>query len=104
MTMLEDVKIRCGIPATITVYDQEFKELIADALEDMKTAGIPEDLLTDKGEQSNPRVLTAVSLYCKAMRGDDRSDTATYLDLYHRKVWKLMLEPDEEPDIDDEGV
>ena len=104
MTMLEDVKIRCGIPATSTVYDQEFKELIADALEDMKTAGIPEDLLSDKGEQSNPRVLTAVSLYCKAMRGDARSDTATYLDLYHRKVWKLMLEPDEEPDVDDEGV
>lgn len=96
MTMLEDIKIRCGIPASITVYDTEFKDLIADAIEDMKTAGIPEDLLQDKGEDTNKRVLTAVALYCKALRGDDRSDTATYLDMYHKKVWKLMLEPTDE--------
>ena len=95
MTMLESVKMRCGIPAPITVYDNEFKDLIADAIEDMQTAGIPAELLEDKGEATNPRVLTAVSLYCKAMRGDDRTDTEKYLDLYHKKVFTLQLEPEE---------
>lgn len=93
MSMLDSVKLRCGLPTSITVYDTEFTELIRDAIEDMKTAGVPEALLEDKGEDTNQRVLTAVALYCQALRGSDRSDTATCLDLYHKKVWKLMLEP-----------
>ncbi len=94
--MLDVVKLRCGVPLSITVYDTEFKDLIRDALEEMRTAGIPEKLLEDKGADTNPRVLTAVSLYVKAYRGDDRSDTDKYLELYHKKVFKLQLEPDEE--------
>lgn len=94
--MLDAVKLRCGVPSAITVYDTEFKDLISDALEDMRTAGIPETLLEDKGDSTNPRVLTAVSLYVKAMRGDDRTDTDMYLNLYHKKVFKLQLEPVQE--------
>ncbi len=141
--MLDAVKLRCGVPSAITVYDTEFKDLISDALEDMRTAGIPETLLEDKGANTNPRVLTAVSLYVKAMRGDDRTDTSDaledmrtagipetlledkgantnprvltavslyvkamrgddrtdtdmYLNLYHKKVFKLQLEPVQE--------
>lgn len=96
MTMLEKIKIRCGIPSSISVYDDEFKFLIADAIEDMQTAGIPAAMLEDKGDETNPRVLTAVSLYVKANRGDDRTDTDKYMDMYHKKVFKLMLEPEQE--------
>lgn len=95
-TMLDKIKIRCGVPSNISVYDSEFNELISDALEEMRTAGIPEKLLEDKGDDTNPRVITAVSLYCKANRGDDRTDTDKYLDMYHKKVFKLMLEPEQE--------
>ena len=94
--MLEQIKIRCGVPSTIKVYDDEFNQLIADALEDMKTAGVPETLLEDLDADTNPRVLTAVTCYCKANRGDDRSDTSRYMSMYRAKLHKLMLEPEEE--------
>ncbi len=90
-TMLEQVKVRCGIPASITVYDSEFQALIDDCIEEMKTAGVPAVLLSDTSE--NPRVLTCIVLYVKAFRGDDRTDTDKYLEMYHRKVFKLSLEP-----------
>jgi hypothetical protein len=67
-----------------------------DALEDMKTAEVPEWILEDKGEETNPRVLTAVAHYVNANRGADRTDTALYMQLYRNKLHKLMLEPDEQ--------
>lgn len=90
-TMLESVKARCGIPASVTAYDDEYKMLIEDAKEEMKTAGVPASLLSDVSV--NPRVLTCIVLYIKAYRGDDRSDTEKYLEMFHRKVFKLSLEP-----------
>lgn len=90
-TMLETVKLRCGIPVSITAYDDEYTELIEDAKEEMKTAGVPDSLLSDINV--NHRVLTCIVLYVKAMRGDDRSDTDKYLEMFHRKVFKLSLEP-----------
>lgn len=91
--MLQKVKLRCGIPSSITVYDEEIQDLIADALEEMRTAGVPDYLLIDDGDDTNPRVLTAVVLYVQAYRGSDRSDTSTYHSLFRRKLHKLMLEP-----------
>lgn len=93
MTLLDAVKIRCGIPAAITVYDTEFQELIADAIDEMASGGVPEGLITDNADTINPRSLTAISLYVKANRGDDRTDTELYMKLFHEKVFKLSLEP-----------
>lgn len=93
-TMLEQVKQRCGIPTSVTAYDDEYKMLIEDAKEEMKTSGVPEALLSDTSV--NPRVLTCIVLYIKAYRGDDRTDTEKYLDMYHKKVFKLSLEPVQE--------
>lgn len=93
-TMLEQVKQRCGIPASVTAYDDEYTGLIEDAKEEMRTAGVPVALLSDTSV--NQRVLTCITLYIKAYRGDDRSDTEKYLDMYHRKVFKLSLEPVQE--------
>ena len=90
--MLDKIKERCGVPVAITVYDNEFTDLIADCIEDLRTAGVPENLLVTEGDV-DPRVLTAVALYVQALRGSDRTDTDRYLTLYHRRVWKLMLEP-----------
>lgn len=89
--MLTKIKERCGIPASVTVYDSEYQSLIEDCIEEMKTAGVPASLLSSV--DVNPRVLTCVCLYVKAYRGDDRSDTEKYLEMYHKKVFKLSLEP-----------
>lgn len=94
--MLEKIKLRCGIPSVIAVYDAEFQMLIDDCIEDMKTAGVPERLITDFNGTTDERVITAITLYVQAMRGSDRTDTDKYLDLYHKRVFKLSLEPDEE--------
>lgn len=90
-TMLEQVKQRCGIPASVTAYDDEYTGLIEDAKEEMRTAGVPANLLSS--DNVNQRVLTCIVLYIKAYRGDDRSDTEKYLEMFHRKVFKLSLEP-----------
>ena len=96
LELLNLVKARCGIPASVTVYDDsELQPLIMDALEEMKTAGVPEWILEDKGEETNPRVLTAVTMYVQGMRGSDRTDTGMYIRQYRNKLHKLMLEPDE---------
>lgn len=91
VTILEQVKSRCGIPASVTAYDAEYTGLIEDAKEEMRTAGVPASLLAS--DIVNARVLTCITLYIKAMRGDDRSDTEKYMDMYHKKVFKLSLEP-----------
>ena len=93
-TMLEQVKTRCGIPASVTAYDSEYQSLIDDCMEEMRTAGVPASLLST--DNINSRVLTCIVLYVKAMRGDDRSDTEKYMSMYRRKVFKLSLEPVQE--------
>ena len=93
-TMLESVKARCGIPASVTVYDSEYQSLIDDCMEEMRTAGVPASLLSS--DNVNQRVLTCIVLYVKSMRGDDRSDTEKYMDMYRKKVFKLSLEPVQE--------
>lgn len=97
MTLLEEVKIRCGIPENITVYDEsEIKPLIEDAIADMKSGGVPESILpvSADAENADPRAVTAVSLYVLAYHGQDRADTEKYLNLYHKRAFKLSLEPE----------
>ena len=72
------------------MYNDDISVYIEDALEDMKTSGVPPDIL--KKDADDPRVLTAVTLYVKAYLGNDRSDTRMYLDLYRKKVFRMTLE------------
>lgn len=92
--ILNNVKTRCGIPTSITTYDVEYQSLIDDCMEEMRTAGVPASLLSS--DVVNPRVLTCITLYVKSMRGDDRTDTEKYMDMYRKKVFKLSLEPVQE--------
>ena len=43
------------------MYNEDISDYIEDALEDMKTSGVPPDIL--KKDTDDPRVLTAVTLY-----------------------------------------
>ena len=94
VNMLDQVKTRCGIPTSITTYDSEYQDLINDCIEEMRTAGVSANSSFDTSV--NPRVLTCIVLYVKSYRGDDRSDTEKYLEMYHKKVFKLSLEPVQE--------
>lgn len=95
VNILNNVKTRCGIPTSVKAYDDEYQSLIDDCIEEMKTAGVPASLLSFD-TSVNPRVLTCIVLYVKSYRGDDRSDTEKYLSMFHRKVFKLSLEPVQE--------
>ena len=102
MTIIESVKLRCGIPASITVYDEEFRQLITSCIDDMLTAGVPSSVIpatyTDEESDTIQRSITAITLYVQAYRDSDRSDTSQYIRLYRNILHKLMLEPEEEGD------
>ncbi len=86
--MLELIKKRCGIALAITVYDEEITSYIADARNDMRLSGVDISLL----EEETDSVVTAITFYVKANLGNDRSDTEKYMDLYHKKVFRLTME------------
>ena len=98
--MIELIKERCGIAAAITVYDNDIKSYIADCKEDMALAGVDEELI----KAETPGVITAVTLYVKANLGNDRSDTEKYMELYHKKLFRLtLMEPEVAPVQPEEG-
>ena len=86
--MLEEVKRRCGIAPGVKAYDSDIQLYIEDAEQDLVASGVPPDLVKDR----TPAVVTAVSLYVKALIGNDRTDTEKYMDLYRKKVFRLTLE------------
>ena len=103
MTIIESVKLRCGIPEAITVYDEEFRQLITSCIDDMLTAGVPSTVIPsaytdDESDNTTQRAITAITLYVQAYRASDRSDTTLYIRLYRNILHKLMLEPEEEGD------
>lgn len=98
--MIELIKERCGIAAAITVYDNDIKSYIDDCKEDMALAGVDEELI----KAETPGVITAVTLYVKANLGNDRSDTEKYMELYHKKLFRLtLMEPEVAPVQPEEG-
>ncbi len=98
--MIELIKERCGIAAAITVYDDDIQSYIDDCKEDMTLAGVNEELI----KAEIPGVITAVTLYVKANLGNDRSDTEKYMELYHKKLFRLtMMEPEVAPVQPEEG-
>ena len=82
--MLEEIKMRCGIAAAVTVYDADINLYIEDCIGDLKASGVAKELI----ESKHAGVITAVSLYVKAYLGDDRTDTDKYLSLYRDKVFR----------------
>lgn len=86
--MLEKIKFRCGIVPEITVYDNDIQLYTDDCKKEMIASGVPATLT----ESDDERILTAITCYVRAYIGSDRSDTEKYLDMYHKKVFRLSLE------------
>ena len=87
--MLDEIKRRCGIVPSVTVYDKDIEIYIEDCRADMIESGVSKELAVS---ETDPGILTAVTLYVKTYLGDDRTDTEKYLELYRNKVFRLSLE------------
>lgn len=98
--MLELIKERCGIAAAIKVYDDDIEIYIADAKEDLRLSGVESSLI----EAKTAGVITAITFYVKANIGNDRSDTEKYMELYHKKVFRLTLEDEIAPVQPEEDI
>nr|DAV48396.1 MAG TPA: hypothetical protein [Caudoviricetes sp.] len=100
--MLDLIKMRCGIAAAVTVYDEDIKSYIEDCKQDMILAGVAKELI----EEPAPGVVTAITFYVKAHIGNDRADTEKYMDLFEKKIFRLSMmerevapvQPEEEDD------
>ena len=82
--MLEKIKKRCGIAEGVKVYNEDISDYIEDALEDMKTSGVPPDIL--KKDTDDPRVLTAVTLYVKAYLYHNMKDYDKAIEFYKKTI------------------
>ena len=82
--MLEKIKKRCGIAEGINVYNEDISDYIEDALEDMKTSGVPPDIL--QKDTNDPRVLTAVTLYVKAYLYHNMKEYDNAIEYYKKAI------------------
>ncbi len=87
--MLELIKERCGIAASVKVYDKDIQMYIEDCRADMIASGVAKEIAESEGDAGT---LLAITLYVKAYIGNDRTDTDKYLKLYREKVFRLSLE------------
>ncbi len=87
---LDEIKSRCGIVSEIAVYDSEIKGLLDDVEHDLLASGVSQEVIDDT--EHTQQIITAAALYVKAYLGNDRTDTAQYLDMYRAKVFRLTLE------------
>lgn len=93
------IKEKVGYVAEVTAFDEEIKDLIAAAVSDMLTGGVPEALFVVDGV-IDMRILNTIVMYVNAYIEHDRSDTRRYTDLFHRQVMKLSLEDGGAWDVD----
>ena len=79
--MLDIIKKRCYIVSNI--YDDEIHSLINACMQDCISCGVSKASF-DKNQNLmyDDLVITAIVSYVKAMRGNDRTDTAVYLGIY----------------------
>lgn len=89
--ILKKVKIRAGIPETVTVYDDRIADLIPDAIVEMRTGGVPQSVI----DEASPAVVTAIGHYVNYELAGDTGDTKEAdwnLKKFERKVFRLSLE------------
>ena len=66
---MEKIKKRCRIAEGINVYNDDISDYIADALEDMKTSGVPPDILRKDTDDSRAVSYTHLDVYKRQGNG-----------------------------------
>lgn len=85
--ILKKIKKRDGIPESVTIYDDEFSDLINGALFDMDEAGVPAELLEDPPAQ----VINVIVYYVKMARAEDNKMADWYEKMYQKFLSRLSL-------------
>jgi hypothetical protein len=88
MAMLDIVKQSLRISASNTNFDGEITELIDQALDDLKAAGLNSDVLA--GYEDDGSLRRAVTLYSKAFFGLENPDKDWYLEHYEKKKTEML--------------
>ena len=95
--MIEIVKKRCYINSK--VFDDEISSLIEACIKDLEDVGIKGNLLSSS--KIDGQILNCVVNYVKAYRGNDRTDTEKYLEMYNSLKNKLSMQNDYVGDINE---
>ena len=85
--MLEKIKTRRGIPASVTVYDDEIRDHIEHAKFDMQLAGVSKDFI----EQGSAPVLDTIAYFIGREMAEDDAESARFDRLYQNSIFRLRL-------------
>lgn len=85
--ILKKIKKRAGVPESVTIYDDEFSDLINGALFDMDEAGVPAELLEDPPAQ----VINVIVFYVNMARAENNKTADSFKNLYKDFLFRLSL-------------
>ena len=89
--ILKKVKIRAGIPESVTVYDERIEDLITGAIIKMRTGGVPQSVI----DEASPAVTIAIGHYVRFELDGDTGETknaSLHMDMFNDMVFALSLE------------
>lgn len=89
--MLEKIKARLNIPASVTVYDQEITDLIEHAKYDMLEGGVPRSMI----DAEPAPVINTIAMFVKIQMADDSKESSRFEKLYEQSVFRLSLMTEE---------
>ncbi len=89
--MLEIIKARLYIASTVTTFDEEIESLISSCKDDAIGSGINPLVFNDIDDKYDDFVLNLVTSYVKAYRGNERSDTDSYLKMYNQQKISMAM-------------
>lgn len=85
MSMLDKVKVAMRI--THDKLDDEIRDNIISALEEMERAGVPQDIA--KEPENYPLVAQAVKTYCQARGAIDQNQAERYMESFNYQLDNL---------------
>lgn len=89
--MLEKIKARLNIPASVTVYDQEITDLIEHAKFDMLEGGVPQSMINSE----TAPVINTIGMFAKIYMTEDSKESSKFKQLYNDSVFRLSLMTEE---------
>ncbi len=86
-------KIKTNLRISHTALDDDLKDTIAACLADLNVCGVQEPKTGDK-QETDPLILNAIKLYCKAHFTDDTGKSTAYMARYDSMKSCLMMAED----------
>ena len=90
MSLLIETKVRLRISASNTTFDADIKDLIEEAKNDLKRAGVLEEKISD----TDAAIARAIKAYCRAFFDMDESEQGRWQMIYESQRDSLSLDGD----------